>query len=369
MATRRVINYFASPPVTFDAYVVGTFTQYQGDVRNHYAKLQGPTFDFQSSFNNTVIPAIGLFRYHSALSGGRIFAGSFRTVRKFDPESATVDYNVTLAGTGGCTGLDVDQNGLAVVSGISLISSVNRLDAAGAYDPTWSAVTTGISVDGDARVLDVKCIGNKVYIAGDFSYVKDTLGAPHVSPLIARLNSDGTVDTAFTSGLSPASIQCTNILLSGSDVYGLTSNTGVSSQFIWKLNSAGAVDGSFGTTAVGNLINSFDLKMSPSGNLYVSIQATPPAFGTYPWAVVHLVVGVIDATFEFTGGGAIYDILPNQDGTVLVVGAFASVAYNGGALDTVANITKLTSTGAFDATFVPVTTTSGIPSSISSILR
>ena len=190
-----------------------------------------------------------------------------------------------------------------------------------------------------------------VYVGGDFTTYDGI-----ASTRIIRLNSDGTVDSAFAVGSGfDNRVQILSPATDGSgDVYvgGFFSNyDGIASAKIIRLNSDGAVDSAF---AVGSGINGFVSSLSPaadgSGDLYVGGN-----FTTYNGTASNNIIrlnsdGTVDTAFVVGSGfdEVVLSLSPATDGSgdVYVGGFFTT--YNGIASN---RIVRLNSNGTVDSAF------------------
>ncbi|MES9972536.1 MAG: delta-60 repeat domain-containing protein, partial [Candidatus Thiodiazotropha sp.] len=200
-----------------------------------------------------------------------------------------------------------------------------------------------------------------LYLIGDFTTYDNT-----ASKHIIRLNSDGSVDTAFALGSGfDGAIKSVSTATDGSgDLYvgGIfTSYNGIASNHIIRLNSDGTVDTAFavGTGFAGVYSSTGVYAITPamdgSGDLYVGGN-----FSTYNGIASNNIIrlnsdGTVDDTFAVGSGFAgvysstgVYSISPATDtsGDLYVGGDFSS--YNGIASN---NIIRLNSNGTVDNGF------------------
>ena len=170
----------------------------------------------------------------------------------------------------------------------------------------------------------------KIVAGGGFTNVN---GATSV--YIARLNTDGTRDTAFTTGSGFSNP--TNAIAIQSDgkivvVGGFTSHNGVTSNRIARLNTDGTRDTAF-TTNIGTGFNGtiFGLAIQSDGKIVVG-----GSFTTHNGVTSNRIArlnadGTRDTAFTTAIGtgfsGAVSSIAIQSDGKIVVVGAFT--AHNG----------------------------------------
>lgn len=226
---------------------------------------------------------------------------------------------------------------------------IARLNTNGSNDTTF---TTGSGLNSTPNVIEIQSDG-KIIIGGFFT-VYNTSNANR----IVRLNSDGTIDTTFITGTG-----------FNSEVYGLavqsdgkilvggafTEYNGVSNNRIVRLNPDGSIDTSFniGTGFNGRVET---VLVEPSGKIIVGGH-----FKTYNDTSANRIIrlnsdGSIDTSFN-TGTGfdpsanigvtQIKRIKRSSTGKLFVIGSFT--AYNG---TQCVNFAIINSDGSLSATFV-----------------
>ena len=227
------------------------------------------------------------------------------------------------------------------------INRIARLNADGTLDTTFDP---GTGANESVSLIAVQATG-KMVIAGSFTSYNDTQIGD-----IAQLNSNGSLDTAF---LNPGGFQIgaqTNIfstvlqsdgkILIGGSFF---SYNGVSRNRIARLNTDGTLDTTFnpGTGANGTI---FSIAEQTDGKILIG--GTFTGFnGVSKNRITRLNAdGTPDTTFNpGTGANAmVYRIVPQTDGKILVTGEFTT--FNGISKN---RITRLNSDGTFDPTFNP----------------
>jgi uncharacterized delta-60 repeat protein len=172
--------------------------------------------------------------------------------------------------------------------------------------------------------------GGKITVTGLFTAVHGV-----TSNRVARLNSDGTLDTAFTTNLGAGfnnDVYAAAIQADGRAVVGGTFSTfgGVASAFIARINADGTRDPSF-TASLGSglngrvvrIVQQADGKLLIGGN-FTSVNGV---------ASSHLARlntdGTLDATFSAHLGtglnNEVHSIAVQSDGKIVVGGFFTSV--------------------------------------------
>ena len=241
--------------------------------------------------------------------------------------------------------------GFRFVNGVQR-SSLVRLNADGTLDATFNVGGSGPNGD----VLEIVLIaGGKILIGGAFT----TYNGTAISEL-ARLNSDGTLDTTFNVGgagvtggrLTSLSVQTDGKIVASGQ--GITAYNGNASIGIFRANA----DGSFDSSFVSGFTTSPSLEQAilQSDGKIILAQGINASYGGNPGHYVIRVNsnGSFDSTFN-TGGagtdGSVAGLGIQSDGKILIGGSFTN--YNGTARNSIA---RLNADGTLDTSFVPPTT-------------
>ena len=221
----------------------------------------------------------------------------------------------------------------------------------GARDPNFASDFIGSTVN---RVLPLP--DGKVLIAGWFSQLQSISDfTVYNYGRIARLTSTGKIDTGFNPGggangtVYALARQPDGKILIGGD---FTSFNGTAINRIARLNSDGSLDTTF-TPGAGANSTIYDILVQPDGRILVG-GAFTSYDGTARNGLVRLLAtGARDTGFADFTGPVVFsvDALALQsDGNILVGGAFYHSTGN-----LRASLKRLTSTGAVDATFTGLT--------------
>lgn len=289
--------------------IVGSFTSYNGTPVNHIARINvDGTLDL--SFNPGTGPNSRVYTLSFQYDGKIIIGGDFTLVNGISRNK--------IARLNPDGSLDVSFNPGSGPTG-TLSPTINK---------------TSIQIDG------------KIIIGGDF-----TLFNGISRNLLARLNPDGTLDTTFNTGtgftgnnIYTINLQSDSKIIVGGD---FSSYNGISSKNIARINTDGSLDSSFiiGTGANGIIRTSsiqFDGKIIIGGSFttYNSISSNYLArLDTN---------GALDTSF-FIGSGLNYLVKTTaiqSDGKIIVGGRFT--IYNGNASN---NLLRLNSNGTIDNLF------------------
>lgn len=300
--------------------VSGDFTEYNGATINRIALLKADgTLDTNFNLGTGINSAVST----SAISsdGGLLFGGNFSS-----------------------------YNGNNVIGYF-------KTNAAGTLDASFNANATVMSAF--APSYAIKQADDKLIIAGNFNLVN---GTP--KNYLVRLNTDGTIDTNFNNGgtgpnntVSVIALQADNKILIGGN---FTTYNGISSSRIARLETNGTLDTTFtpgsGFTTTGPSVNINAIqqlstqKILVGGGNFSSYNGTTI---TNKNLIQLNVDGTYDSGFNTNGTGVnngskyVYIIKEQANGRILVGGSFAS--FNG----TNANgIIRLNADGTVDTDFI-----------------
>ena len=215
-----------------------------------------------------------------------------------------------------------------------------RLNPDGSVSTSFN-VSFGIG--GSASVLAAQTDG-KIIVAGEFSQVG---GVPRKN--IARLNTDGTLDTSFNPGtgfdftVEEIIVQADGRILVGGN---FTTYNGTPRAAIARLNADGSLDTSFNPIISSNgVVYSITLQADGKiviGGFFSSVN------GQNRNGLARLNAdGILDTSFNpIFGSGSIQSIVVQADGKILVGGSFNGVnGFNR------VNLVRLNSDGSLDSSF------------------
>jgi uncharacterized delta-60 repeat protein len=228
--------------------------------------------------------------------------------------------------------------------GLARFSSALALDAA--FAPALDGQVNAVLVQPDGKVV----------IGGTFTMVNGV-----ACNSIARLNTDGTLDTSFTPGAGFAGpVQSRNAdfagpvqalarqgdgkLLVGGNFY---SANGVSRSNIARLNTDGTLDTAFGASSSPN-DGVTSLVVQNDGKVLIGGSFTSLASISRNYLARLNADGSLDTAFVVGSGfdGPVYSLALQADGMVVVGGLFTT--YNGA---TCPRIARIAASGALDPTF------------------
>jgi uncharacterized delta-60 repeat protein len=183
--------------------------------------------------------------------------------------------------------------------------------------PIDGSFATSIDVNGEVRAIAVQADG-KVLVGGSFISI-----GGQVRNGIARLNNDGTVDTAFNPNTNAAvntmAVQADGKILVGGE---FNSIAGQARYGIARLNSDGTLDGTFNT-----LINNFVTAIAVQADGKILVGGNFTGLGGPPRSYLARLNtdGTLDNTFFSFANDLVYAIALQADGKILVGGRFTSI--------------------------------------------
>jgi uncharacterized delta-60 repeat protein len=310
----------------------GFFTSYSGTTTNYIARLHSNGV-LDAGFN--VGTGANSFVYTTSIqSDGKVIIGGLVT-----SYSGTTTNRIARINT------ELYRNPAKLISN-SLIAfndfySKTFLPVPGTLDSTFNV---GTGVNNDVYTSSIQSDG-KVIIGGDFTIYSGT-----TTNRIARLHSNGVLDTSFNVGTGANSfVETTSIQSDGRVIIGggFTSYSGTTTNYIARLHSNGILDTDFN---VGTGANDFIVTTSIQSDGKVIIGGF---FTSYSGTTINRIArlhsnGVLDTDFN-VGTGAdffIFTTLIQSDGKVIIGGFFTS--YSG---TTINRIARLHSNGILDTDF------------------
>jgi uncharacterized delta-60 repeat protein len=272
------------------------------------------------------------------------------------PPISTVPPQMVHPGTDGeVYGLAVDANDKTIIVGrfysydLSGRNCIARINTDGSLDTSFNPETGVDPFDSSIQAVSLTS-GNQVVIGGDFVSYNGTQRNS-----IARLNSDGSLDFTFDPGAGANGpvyaliAQSDGKVLIGGD---FTSFNGTTRNYIARLNADGSLDTAFDPQ---NNLNAPVYTMAASVDVPGANQIAIGGDFTSVGGVAgqdHIARilgdGSVDTTFDPGAGanGTVYSLAQQTDGKVVIGGEFSVV--NGQNLNRLA---RLTSNGSLDTNF------------------
>ncbi|MFV5697159.1 T9SS sorting signal type C domain-containing protein [Flavobacterium sp. ZT3R17] len=263
----------------------GTFTAFDGTVAGRLIRLNSDG-SFDATFNTSVAASTGIVHGLALQTDGSIIiVGSF------------TKYNGVTA------------------------NHIARILPNGNLDTSF---VTGSGASANVDEVQIQTDG-KIIVAGSFISFNGT-----ICNRIIRLNSNGSIDAAFGIGTSfndnigALSLQPDGKILVGGD---FTSYNGTAANRIIRLNTDGSIDGAFSSGSGFSTVGINSIKVDSSGSIMVAGSFTGSYNGT---AVNRLVLlgsnGVINPLFDIGFGpssATVYTLADAPDGSWFVGGSFS----------------------------------------------
>lgn len=325
----------------------GQFYYYEGEVKNRFTRLTA-NGDPDTTFNTGTGPGYTIYAMEQ-LPNGKVIAGgyfgSFNGIARngaaqlFPDGSVDPGFSPALPSDIVVMKLLRQSDGKILVGGYRILSSgvlqgyVTRLNADGSTDGTFGL---GTGFNGVVRDLALAADG-KIIVVGDFSSYNGYSGTLRV----ARLNSNGSVDSSFNIGSSANSMAyCVVIQSDGKIVIGgyFTTFAGVTKNYIVRLNTNGSLDNTF-QTGTGANSAVFSLALQSDGKIVVAGQFY--SFNSVAKGSIARLNADGSMDNSFTGGGtgangAIHSVSLQADGKIIIGGFFT--AYNGKPVQRIARL-------------------------------
>lgn len=217
----------------------------------------------------------------------------------------------------------VSPNGGAAVTRnhIARFNTNGTLDTM--FDPNVSNEIYSIAVQTDGRIL----------IVGNFSSITPNGGTGFIRFRIARLNADGTFDTTFNSGANQGvyavAVQSDDKILVGGQFTSISPNGGTATarNRIARLNTDGSVDTAFDPNAnntVLSIVIQPDGKILAGGNFTGFSPNGGSAVTRNNIARINL-DGTLDTLFNPNASGQVDSMAVQPDGKILLGGIFTTV--------------------------------------------
>ncbi|WP_430405381.1 T9SS type A sorting domain-containing protein [Fluviicola sp.] len=386
----------------------GHFTTINDITQNRLARLNpdgslDPSFDLGTGINTGgVVHSIVIQSNNQILVGGGFT--SINGILKSNicrlNLDGSIDANFNSKTSGAIKSFSIRSDGRIIIAGgMTSVNAVTRgkiarLYADGLLDLGFNP-PTGLNLDVSSITVQPD---DKILISGGFTHVNG-----NEKNHLARLNSDGSIDSTFDVGINPnITVVCTKVQSDGKIIVGGTfsSINGVAQKNITRLNPDGSIDLSFNTGTgfngtvftvliqsdnkilVGGSFVSFNgvtryglVRLNTNGTLDLSFDNSTSANIGFPISLVQqadnkIIVGQnyttvsgvpmtnlyrlnldgsLDATFNVTNNGAngnIVSVHSQADGKIVIAGSFTTI--NGVGKN---NIARLNTDGTIDATF------------------
>lgn len=339
------------------------FTSYSGSSKNDSITrintdgTEDTTFNARFIGSNNLVYDIHIQDSGKILVGGDLtsyqYTGSSNFFSSFVTSSSTVNILQTTApSTNGpvTSSLLLPDNKLVLAgsftqySGSSAIRLV-RINTDKSLDDTFN---TGTGPNGDVRALAVQSDG-KLLIGGNFTeYSGSAINR------IARINTDGTLDSSFDIGTGANAfvwsidLDSTEKIVIGGD---FTNYSGSTVGRIVRLTNSGSLDPTFSPGTAGSTVRK--VKVQSDDKILIGGDFTSYSGSFNQDRILRINTnGTVDGTFNGGGssgaGGSVNEIEIQSDGKIIIGGAFGN--YNGTSISG-ARLVRLDQNGFTDFTF------------------
>jgi uncharacterized delta-60 repeat protein len=369
--------------------VGGSMTSWNGTAVGRIVRLNADgtrdatfTTNNNGGAENNTVDTIAVDPVNNDILVGGFFStwGGINTLRfailrqdgTFNTDRLTSGASGTDTGSNGVRGLAEQPNGQILVGGsftrwnrTTVVNGIARLSSDGVLDTAFNT-NTGTASGGGINAMEIQPNG-QILVGGAFtSWNGVTVNS------IVRLNADGTRDTTFTTNAGTAANNTVSVIAIQSNgqiilAGNFTTWTGVTVNGIVRLNSDGTRDTTFTTNAGTAGLTTQSIALQPNGQIIVV-----GSFSAWNGATVGRIVrlnadGTRDATFTTnTGTGAnstINAVAIQSNGQIVLAGNFTN--WNG---VTVNGIVRLNADGTIDTAFT-TNTGSGIFSVLKIIIQ
>jgi uncharacterized delta-60 repeat protein len=349
----------------------GFFTTFNGLTINRIARLNSDGTRDATFTTNTGTAFSDAVRSVAIQSDGKlVIGGNFITfngvtvnrIVRLNSDGTRDTAFTTNNGTGlnaGVESIAIQSDGKIVIGGsftsfnVITVNRIARLNADGTRDTTFTT-NTGTGFNGIPSAIVIQSDG-KIVVGGDFTIFNGV-----TVNFIVRLNSDGTRDTGVAIGTAfNSSVYSTVIQSDGKIIVGgnFATFNGATVNRIVRLNSDGTIDTAFTTnTGTGFVSVVFSIAIQADNKIIIGGD-----FATFNGTTVNRIVrlnadGTRDTTFTTNTGTAfnsfVRSIAIQSDGKIICGGLFTT--FNGA---TVNRIVRLNTDGTIDTTFTTNTGT------------
>jgi uncharacterized delta-60 repeat protein len=334
--------------------IAGSFSEYQGIPRNRIARLLedgtiDPSFDpgLGTEGDNNFIIAMALQQDGKILIGGSFtsYGGQLRNriARLHTDGSLDEDFNPGVGAGGTVQAFAVQQDGKILIGGSftsyngSFTGRITRLHPNGTLDTSFNP---GIGANNSVTSINITSDG-KIIACGWFTeFDFEFAGA------IVRLQADGRLDTSFKAGTGASGIIRASVLQSDAKILiagHFNSYNGTTRRRIARLLSDGSLDTDFDAGTVANSFL-FAIALQPDAKILVG----GGSFSSNGVALNNLLRlypdGTLDANFNHgaTSARGVNTILVQPNNRIFVAGEFAS--YNGEAHNNIVSLLQSVTT-------------------------
>jgi uncharacterized delta-60 repeat protein len=361
--------------------IAGTFVSVLGVARSNIARLNADgTLD--TGFNpkaNLEVDCVAV-----QADGKVLLGGAFTTLQPNGAVATTARQRIARVNADGTldTGFDPKANNTVNSMAIQADGAVllgglfTTLQPNGAVAPTARSRIARVNADGTLDMgFDPKAdntvnsmavqVDGSVLLGGDFLTLQPNGAvATTARSRIARVNTDGTLDTGFdpkaNNTVNTIAVQADGKVLLGGAFTTLQPNGAASTvarSKIARVNADGTLDTGFDAKAsstVTSLVVQADGKMLLGGD-FLTLQPNGAGAATARQRIARVNVdGTLDTSFDPKASNSVHSVAVQADGKVLLGGAFTTLQPNGAAAATARNLfARLVNTPAIQTLSTP----------------
>jgi len=239
-------------------------------------------------------------------------------------------------------------------SGAVTRNRIARVNSDGSLDSAFNPNVSGPGSSVDAIVIQPD---GKILIGGTFTTLAPNGSGAVTRNNIARLNADGSLDSSFNpdagSAVRTIAVQSDGKILIGGAFTSLnpTGLSAVTRNRIARLNTDGSLDSSFDPNAGGGSVEA--ILLQADGKLLMAGAFTSVSSVTRNRIARLTSSGSLDASFDPDADGPLYSIALQTDGKILIGGVFSSLNPNGSGIVMRYNMARLNADGSVDMAFDP----------------
>jgi uncharacterized delta-60 repeat protein len=342
-------------------YIIGgVFGSFNDSFKNNIVRLNEDG-SVDNSFNmgtgaNNVILCTTIQSDGKIITGGRFSSVNGNTTEKISRLNTDGTFDISFNTGNGANGVVqsilCQNDGKIIIGGdFTSFSGLNinrivRLNSNGTIDNTFNS---GTGANGIIRNVNIQPDG-KIIIGGNFTTYNGIARSR-----IARLNSNGTLDTTFNSGVSGPNADVISTLIQSDGKIIISGNftfyNGFQSNGILRLNNNGSIDGTF-NVGLGTNGSILATALQSDGKIIIG-----GSFTTFNGGYINNIArlntnGTLDNSFNIGDGvqgfnnNYVYAISLENNGNVIIGGYFS--LYNGIARS---NIARLNTNGTLDTFF------------------
>jgi len=244
---------------------------------------------------------------------------------------------------------------------------IARLNADGSLDTTFNPNPQGV-YNAEVNAICVEPNG-QILIGGAFNALQPN-GAASPTPVayLARLNSDGSIDTTFNptpnAQVDAIYVEPNGTILIGGGFTTLQPNgaaAATAETFLARLNPNGSIDATFNNPSPNNQVATITMQRDGEiliGGAFTTVQYISAGSGSSSGTNVDFIArlnpnGNLDPNFPTNSGGPIRQIVVQNDGKILLAGTVGTLTWDTESFFNAYYIARINPNGIPDQSFFP----------------